>query len=134
MDPSVDLLQVLNVACGVWHTAAVVVENEGPLGQALMGASPQAPSRPTEQQQQQRLLRDGAPPRLESSALSMSHHRRNSSASSAFSEVWNMGMWELLRHFCIGMPGYGFVLPKPISQTRLLLSRMPAMLIYVNPR
>lgn len=98
--------QVLAVACGVWHTAAVVVELEGPLAQAAQALtraqSATSPLKGTlglgEQQ--------GAPdtPGAEASALSMgAHHRRNSSTSSALSEV---GTWQGLgRHVLCWLGG-----------------------------
>jgi hypothetical protein len=82
--------QVLEVACGVWHTAAIVCEPEG---------SPYAHSLASAQQQQQQhspLKQEGSAAAAEGLAAEASspahlaglpHHHRNNSTSSAFSEV-----------------------------------------------
>ncbi|KAL4854190.1 PH [Chlorella vulgaris] len=80
--------QVLEVACGVWHTAAIVCDPEG---------SPYAHSLPSTQQQQQHspLKQEGSVAAAEGLAAEASspahlaglpHHHRNNSTSSAFSE------------------------------------------------
>ena len=85
--------QVLGVACGVWHTAAVVVEHEGPLAQGLAQSLGGTPVKGTEAAGLAAAAGAGGgegTPRPEASALSGGggpHHRRNSSASSVFSEV-----------------------------------------------
>lgn len=78
--------QVLGVTCGVWHTAAVVLELEGPLGLAVRAA---AANSPIKDQAGGELLGLDA-----GAVLSVAHHRRNSSASSAFSDVSKAFLWQ----------------------------------------
>jgi hypothetical protein len=74
-------VQVLGVACGVWHTAAIVVETEGPLALGLgLGQSGGTPVKGEHSSASET-------PKVEMSGLSAGHHRRNSSTSSAFSDV-----------------------------------------------